>query len=256
MTTVVSPVRRTEPATVPGRPPGRWKPRPRPATAVSTSDIRVPDTRRAYADVLLARLDEMAPGDPGRVAARARVIEWHLPLAVYLARRYGGRGEPLADLTQVAAIGLIKAIDRYDQTRGVPFAGYAIPTIVGELKRYFRDTGWTVRAPRRLQELGPRLILAVEELAQVLHRSPTTVELAVRLGVSRDEVVEAQRCANALPAAVVRTAGAWRRGPAAVRRARRARSWARRGRAARNVASGSCHAARTGTAGHRLAVRR
>jgi RNA polymerase sigma-B factor len=170
---------------------------PRAATTLSTSDVPAADTRRAYADVLLARLGEMAPGDPGRVAARARVIEWYLPMSVYLARRYGGRGEPLADLAQVAAIGLIKAIDRYDQTRGVPFASYAIPTIVGEIKRYFRDTGWTVRAPRRLQELGPRLASAVEELAQVLHRSPTTAELADRLGVSRDDVVEAQRCANA-----------------------------------------------------------
>jgi RNA polymerase sigma-B factor len=79
----------------------------------------------------------------------------------------------------------------------VPFANYAVPTIVGEIKRYFRDTGWTVRAPRRLQELGPQLASAGEELAQVLHRSPTTAELATRLGVSSDDVVEGQRCANA-----------------------------------------------------------
>jgi RNA polymerase sigma-B factor len=129
------------------------------------------------------------------VAVRARVIESYLPMSVYLARRFGGRGEPLADLTQVAAIGLIKAVDGYDATRGVPFAGYAIPTIVGEIKRYFRDAGWTVRVPRRLRELGPQLASAVEELAQVLHRWPTTVELADRLGVSRDEVLEARRCA-------------------------------------------------------------
>jgi RNA polymerase sigma-B factor len=164
---------------------------------MSTSDMLASDARRAYGDVLLARLGELAPGDHRRVATRARIIEWYLPMSVYLARRYGGRGEPLADLAQVAAIGLIKAIDRYDPTRGVPFASYALPTIVGEIKRYFRDTGWTVRAPRRLQELGPRLASAVEDLTQVLHRSPTTAEMATRLGVSRDDVVQAQQCANA-----------------------------------------------------------
>jgi RNA polymerase sigma-B factor len=185
------------PVTVPGDRPGRWRPRPRTAMRLSTSDVHLPDTGQAHPDALLARLRGMAPGDPRRAAVRARVIEWYLPMSVYLARRFGGRGEPLADLTQVAAIGLIKAVDRYDATRGVPFAGYAIPTIAGEIKRYFRDAGWTVRVPRRLQELGPQLATAVEELAQVLHRSPTTAELAARLDVSRGDVLEARRSASA-----------------------------------------------------------
>jgi len=163
----------------------------------STPDIDVPGAGWAYPDALLARLRELAPGDDGRATARAQVIDWYLPMSVYVAGRFGGRGEPLADLTQVAAIGLIKAVDRYDPGRGVPFASYAIPTMVGEIKRYFRDAGWTVRVPRRMQELGPRLAAAVEDLAQLLHRSPTTQELAARLGVSSDDVREARQCASA-----------------------------------------------------------
>jgi RNA polymerase sigma-B factor len=162
-----------------------------------TADIGVLGAAQGHSEELLARLHELAPGDAGRAVARARVIHWHLPMSAFLARRFGGRGEPLADLTQVATIGLIKAVDRYDATRGVSFASYAIPTIVGEIKRHFRDAGWAMRVPRRVQELGPQLAVAVEELAQVLHRSPTTRELAAELGVSPDEVVEARRCAHA-----------------------------------------------------------
>jgi RNA polymerase sigma-B factor len=125
------------------------------------------------------------------------VIDWYLSMSESVARRFAGRGEPLTDLTQVAAIGLIKAVDRYDPTRGVPFASYAIPTMVGEIKRYFRDAGWTVRVPRRLQELAPQLAVAVEDLTQALQRSPTTQELAAHLRVSRDQVVETRRCASA-----------------------------------------------------------
>jgi RNA polymerase sigma-B factor len=148
-------------------------------------------------DALLVRLSGLAPDDADRAVLRAQAIESYLPMAVVLARRFGGRGEPLADLVQVAAIGLIKAVDRYDPHRGVPFAGYAMPTILGELKRHFRDRGWTVQVPRRLRELGPRLAVATEELAQILHRSPTTAELATRLAVSHGDVLEARQCASA-----------------------------------------------------------
>jgi RNA polymerase sigma-B factor len=167
---------------------------------VSTSDTEVPDVGDAglaYPDALLGRLGELAPGDAGRIELRARAIEWHLPMAVYLARRFSGRGEPLADLTQVAVIGLIKAVDRYDASRGVAFASYAIPTILGEIKRYFRDTVWSVRVPRRLQELTLQLATVTEDLAQMLHRSPTAAELAARLGISQSDVMAARRCANA-----------------------------------------------------------
>jgi RNA polymerase sigma-B factor len=142
-------------------------------------------------------LGELAPGDARRVALRASAIQWYLPMTVYLARRYAGRGEPEADLMQVAAIGLIKAVDRFDPHRGAAFASYAIPTIVGELKRHFRDTTWKIRVPRPLQELTLQLNTVTEDLAHVLHRPPTTTELAARLGVSAAYVLAARRCANA-----------------------------------------------------------
>ncbi|MBN1170704.1 MAG: SigB/SigF/SigG family RNA polymerase sigma factor [Micromonosporaceae bacterium] len=128
---------------------------------------------------------------------RAQTIECHLPMAMSLARRFSGRGEPLADLTQVAALGLIKAVDRYDASRGVAFTSYAIPTILGEIKRHFRDTAWDVRVPRRLQELRLHLAIATEDLTHTLHHSPTTAELAVHLEVSQDDVLAAQNCGTA-----------------------------------------------------------
>jgi RNA polymerase sigma-B factor len=148
-------------------------------------------------DALLARLARLAPGDTRRVAVRAEVIEWFLPLAVNLARRFGGRGEPVADLRQVAVIGLIRAVDRFDPDRGVPFVYYATPTILGSIKRHFRDSTWSVRVPRQLQEMIPQLGAATEELAQALQRSPTTVELAARLDVSPADVRAARLSANA-----------------------------------------------------------
>jgi RNA polymerase sigma-B factor len=120
-----------------------------------------------------------------------------LPLAVRLAGRFGGRGGPLTDLTQVAVIGLIRAVDRFDPDRGVPFVCYATPTILGSIKRHFRDSTWSVRIPRRMQELTPQLGAATEELAHVLQRSPTTVELAAPLGVSPEDVRAARLSANA-----------------------------------------------------------
>jgi RNA polymerase sigma-B factor len=175
---------------------------PRPAPAAQTRPRREPDTAVAvdgltHPDALLARLARLAPADTRRIAVRAEVIEWFLPLAVQLARRFSGRGEPLADLTQVAVIGLIRAIDRFDPDRGVPFACYATPTIVGSIKRHFRDSTWSVRVPRQMQELIPQVGAATEELAQVLQRSPTTVELAARLDVTPADVRAARLGANA-----------------------------------------------------------
>lgn len=175
---------------------------------VSTSDPHAPDAGLAQPDILLVRLGELAPGDPRRVAVRARAIEWYLPMAVYLARRFADRGEPVADLTQVAVIGLLNAVDRFDTHRGVPFEGYAIPTIVGQLKRYFRDTAWSVRVPRRLQELKLNLATATEDLARVLQRSPTTAEVAARLGVTPAEVLQALGTTTAYrPVSVQQPAG-------------------------------------------------
>jgi RNA polymerase sigma-B factor len=139
----------------------------------------------------------LAPGDPAWARLRARVIEWYLPMSAYVARRFGGRGESLDDLTQVATVGLIKAVDRFDPTLGVDFASYAIPTMTGEIKRYFRDLTWRVRVPRRLQVLVVRMPAATAELLQTLRRAPTNAELAVRLGIGVRDLVLAQLAANA-----------------------------------------------------------
>jgi RNA polymerase sigma-B factor len=122
--------------------------------------------------------------------AREELILLHSPLARYLARRFQGRGEPLEDLTQVAMIGLLKAIDRFDPTREIRFTTYATATIVGELKRHFRDKAWSVRVPRRLQETALRVSRVVGELSQELGRSPTVGEVAARTELSDEEVIE------------------------------------------------------------------
>jgi RNA polymerase sigma-B factor len=130
-------------------------------------------------------------------AAAARLIEGHLPLARHLARRFADRGQPLDDLVQVASIGLLKAVERFDADRGVEFATYAAHTILGELKRHFRDAGWAVRAPRRLQELYLELTRLLDELSQTLGRSPTVAELASAAGVTEEEVLEALEAGQA-----------------------------------------------------------
>jgi RNA polymerase sigma-B factor len=127
----------------------------------------------------------------GDVEARERLIEQYLPLVRSLARRYSYRGELLEDLVQVGCIGLIKAIDRFDVDRGVELTTYATPNIIGEIKRHFRDKGWSVRVPRGLQELNVRLSRLVEELTVQLERSPTVPELAKAAGVEEEEVLEA-----------------------------------------------------------------
>jgi RNA polymerase sigma-B factor len=123
--------------------------------------------------------------------AREKLIEQYLPLVRSLARRYSYRGEQLEDLVQVGCIGLIKAIDRFDIDRGVELTTYATPNIIGEIKRHFRDKGWSVRVPRGLQELNVRLSHLVEDLTVQLERSPTIAELAKAAGVEEEEVLEA-----------------------------------------------------------------
>jgi len=127
----------------------------------------------------------------GDLEARERLIEQYLPLVRSLARRYSYRGEQLEDLIQVGCIGLIKAIDRFDIDRGVELTTYATPNIIGEIKRHFRDKGWSVRVPRGLQELNVRLSRLLEELTVQLERSPTIAELAKAAGVEEEEVLEA-----------------------------------------------------------------
>lgn len=124
-------------------------------------------------------------------AVREELILSYSSLAAYLARKFANRGEPIEDLTQVAHIGLLKAVDRFDPTRGIEFTTYATVTIVGEVKRHFRDKFWTVRVPRRLRELNNSLMKSVESLSQRLGRSPTIPEIAEETGVPFEEVVEA-----------------------------------------------------------------
>jgi RNA polymerase sigma-B factor len=129
--------------------------------------------------------------EKGDVAARDRLIESFIPVVRSIAYRYAGRGEQIDDLEQVASVGLIKAIERFDLDRDVELMTYVFPTVVGELKRHFRDRGWSVTVPRRLKELHYRLSRLIEELTATLGRSPTIAELAEEAGVDEEEVVEA-----------------------------------------------------------------
>jgi RNA polymerase sigma-B factor len=147
------------------------------------------ESRARERDLFTVLAATPADGDEHR-AARDELITMHLPLVEHLARRFRDRGQPHDDLVQVGTIGLIKAVDRFDADRGVEFSTYASPTIVGEIKRHFRDRGWAVRVPRRLQEMRLDLTRATAELSQRTGRSPTVRELAEHLGVSEDEVLE------------------------------------------------------------------
>jgi RNA polymerase sigma-B factor len=143
-------------------------------------------TRVESDKVLLRRYHEQ-----GDVQAREQLIEKYMSLVRSLARRYSYRGEQLDDLIQIGAIGLIKAIDRFDMNRGVELTTYATPNIIGEIKRHFRDKGWSVRVPRGLQELNVQLSKLVEQLTVELGRSPTVAELAEGAGVDEEDVLEA-----------------------------------------------------------------
>jgi RNA polymerase sigma-B factor len=165
-----------------------------PASSDMGTPHAVPDRSRARE--LFERLAGLANDDEERLRIRSELVELHQPLVEYLARRFRNRGEWVDDLTQVATIGLIKAIDRFDLARGVEFSTYATPTIVGEIKRHFRDRGWAVRVPRRLQELKLALSKAISDLAQREGRAPTLAEIAAHLQMSEEEVMEGLESAN------------------------------------------------------------
>ncbi|MFI7597290.1 RNA polymerase sigma factor SigF [Actinoplanes sp. NPDC049681] len=156
-------------------------------SAPAAADVSATTDR---ASELIAALAALPAGHPSRAATRDRTIEAWMPLARHLANRYAGRGEPLDDLIQVAVMGLIKAVDRFEADRGVEFAGFAIPTIVGELKRHFRDRTWSIRVPRRLQELRLAITAANSNLTHTLGRSPTVADIAEHLGVTEEDVLE------------------------------------------------------------------
>ena len=155
---------------------------------------------RARARALFTELNDLPLEDPRRAKIRDELVEIHLPLVEYLARRFRNRGEPLDDLVQVATIGLIKSVDRFDLERAVEFSTYATPTIVGEIKRHFRDKGWAIRVPRRLQELKLSLTKATSELSQKNGRAPTVAELAKHLELTEEEILEGLESANAYSA--------------------------------------------------------
>ncbi|MGZ9827117.1 SigB/SigF/SigG family RNA polymerase sigma factor [Tsukamurella ocularis] len=135
-------------------------------------------------------------GGTPEATAREEVISRCLPLAENLARRFAGRGEPHDDLVQVARLGLVHAVDRFDPEKGTDFLSFAVPTMLGGLRRHFRDTGWATRVPRRMQELHLRMNAAMADAAQDLGRTPTYRELAQRLDVGLDEIREAALAGN------------------------------------------------------------
>jgi RNA polymerase sigma-B factor len=160
------------------------------------SQVPVDGAREQNARLFGVFRDHSVP-EPARLAARDGLVTLHLPLVEHCARRFRNRGEPFEDLVQVGTIGLIKSIDRFDTDRGVEFSTYATPTIIGEIKRYFRDKGWAIRVPRRLQELRMQIGTTTAELTQTLGRSPTPRELAEVLGCSVEEIVEGIESGNA-----------------------------------------------------------
>jgi RNA polymerase sigma-B factor len=153
-------------------------------------DAPAPQGHAAEMDELLRRLAAMEPDDPSRIALRQHLVEAQLPLVHHLAQRFRGRGEPYDDLVQVGTIGLLNAVDRFDPERG-SFTGFAVPTILGEIRRHFRDRGWALRVPRRLQEMGRQVSEAREILTQQLGRSPTVQEIARHVDTDPDLVLEA-----------------------------------------------------------------
>jgi RNA polymerase sigma-B factor len=155
------------------------------------------DQSRADARRLFVTLAALPPGSAERARLRNQLVEMHLPLAHYYARRYAGRGEPLDDLRQAGALGLVYAVDRFDPDRGVEFSSFAVPTIVGEIRRHFRDRTWAMHVNRDMQELTAQIGRCSGELTQKLARSPSIGEIARSLAQPDDRVTEALGCAAA-----------------------------------------------------------
>ncbi|WP_394805913.1 RNA polymerase sigma factor SigF [Streptomyces fradiae] len=182
----------TTPQTAPSAAPPAASPAASPTSpAASARDARVRRTAdtRALTQVLFGELKRLERGTPEHARVRAALIEANLPLVRYAAARFRSRNEPMEDVVQVGTIGLINAIDRFDPDRGVQFPTFAMPTVVGEIKRYFRDNVRTVHVPRRLHELWVQVNGATEDLTTLHGRSPTTAEIAERLKISEEEVL-------------------------------------------------------------------
>lgn len=184
--------------------PRTFTPSSDPTAATPTGNAK-PSSVGESAVTLLHHMHRLPDGHPDRAAARDRAITAWLPLARHLARRFDGRGESLDDLTQIATVGLIKAIDRFNPEYGNDFASYAVPTVVGEIKRHFRDRTWDIRVPRRLQELKLDINTATATLMQTLGRSPTVADLAHHLQRSEDDILEGLEGARAYNAMSLQT---------------------------------------------------
>lgn len=159
------------------------------------------NTTSEYADVaqMLRRLTTLDPHSAEYQRQREAVIERCLPLADHIARRFRNRGEPFDDLLQVARVGLLNAVNRFDADNGSEFLAFAVPTMMGEVRRHFRDHGWSVKVPRRLKELNSQLKKAREELSHQLGRAPAASEIAAELGIDREELIQAQIASSAYP---------------------------------------------------------
>jgi len=166
---------------------------------VADDDDTAPDERH-LARVMFAELADGLSDGRQRDRVREQLITMHLPLVRFLARRYANRGEPMDDLVQAGCIGLVKAVDRFDPGRGLEFSTYAAPTILGEIRRHFRDRTWAVHVNRGLQELVTAVTRARSELTQDLGRAPTVAETADLLGRGEEEILAALDCASAYTA--------------------------------------------------------
>lgn len=155
---------------------------------------------RHVSKAMFARLHTLEEGTPEYQYVRNTLIEMNTSLVRFVARRFSRRADQMEDILQVGTIGLIKAVDRFDPDFGVEFVTFAVPTIVGEMKRFFRDTSWSVRVPRRLQELRLEVAKVTDALELDLGRAPTVAELAARMGIGEEEVLEAMVAANAYSA--------------------------------------------------------
>ncbi|MCW0216655.1 MAG: RNA polymerase sigma factor SigF [Pseudonocardia sp.] len=156
----------------------------------ATPDERPGDSEYAHLAPVFDEFVALPADHPDRIALRGKLVTGYLPVVAHIARRFAGRGEPVDDLEQAGTVGLLNAVDRFDPGRGIDFLSYAVPTITGEVRRHFRDRTWSMRVPRRLKELQSSINGAIGPLSQELNRAPRPSEIAERLGISTDEVVE------------------------------------------------------------------
>ena len=148
------------------------------------------DSDYAHLAPLFEEFAALPADDPRRAELRSKLVTGHLPIVQHIARRFSGRGEPADDLEQAGTVGLLGAVDRFDPGRGIDFLSFAVPTITGEIRRHFRDRTWSMRVPRRLKDLQSTINGAVGPLSQELGRAPRPSEIAARLGMPVEEVLE------------------------------------------------------------------